>query len=163
MKLQHVNNTYNTYNEPSKLHLGDGTHIKSEEGATQGDPVSMQMYAVSSRKIIDSLDANTVDVAQAWFADDSAAAAKLLNLYSWWKHLNEVGPLYGYFPNAPKTWLILKSPDNLERARELFGPDVKITTDGKRHIGAALGTDEFKHGFIRNKVDNWLKDIEELA
>ena len=59
------------YNEQAKLHLGDGTHITSEEGATQGDPVSMQMYAVSSRKIIDSLDANTVDVAQVWFADDS--------------------------------------------------------------------------------------------
>ena len=44
----------NTYNKPSKLHLGDGTHITSEEGATQGDPASMQMYAVSSRKIIDS-------------------------------------------------------------------------------------------------------------
>ena len=64
------------------------TLITSEEGATQGDPVSMQMYAVSSRKIIDSLDANTVDVAQAWFADDSAAAAKLMNLCNWWQHLN---------------------------------------------------------------------------
>ena len=51
----------------------------------------------------------------------------------------------------------------MERARELFGPHVKITTNGKRHIGAALGTEEFKHDFIRNKVNNWLKDIEELA
>ena len=134
--------------------MGDGTHITSEEGATQEAPFSMQMYAVSSRKIIDSLDANTVNVVQAWFRDDSAAAAKLMNLYILWQHLNKVGPLYGYFPSAAKTWLILKSPDNLERARELFGPDVKITTDGKRHIGAALGTEEIKHGFIRNKVNN---------
>ena len=103
----------------------------------------MQMYSVSSRKVIDSLDTNTEDVAQVWFADDSAAAAKIMNLYRWWMHLNEVVPTYGYFPNAQKTVLVLKSPVNMERARELFGPDVKITADGKRHIGAALGTQEF--------------------
>ena len=78
----------NSYSEPSKLHLGDGSFIMSQEGATQGDPVAMQMYAVSSREAINSLDANTEDVAQVWFADDSIAAAKLANLYDWWVHLN---------------------------------------------------------------------------
>ena len=121
----------NSYSEPSKLHLGDGSFIMSQEGATQGDPVAMQMYAVSSRKAINSLDANTEDVAQVWFADDSIAAAKLANLYDWWVHLNRIGPMYGYFPNAPKTVLVLKSPNDEQRARDMFGTHVKITTEGK--------------------------------
>ena len=53
-----------------------------EEGATQSDSFCMQMYAVSSWKIIDSLDANAVDVAQVWLDDDSGAAVKLLKLYN---------------------------------------------------------------------------------
>ena len=153
----------NTYKEPAKLHLGDGTVIMSEEGATQGDPLAMQMYAVSSRKIIDSLDANTEDVDQVWFADDSAAGGGLENVYNWWLHINDVGPMYGYYPNPPKTHVILKSPELQERAREMFGPHVKITTEGKRHIGAALGTEDFKASYIRSKVEKWVKDVEELV
>ena len=78
--------------------FGDGTVIMSEEGATQGDPLSMQMYAVSSRKTINSLDTNTEGVRQVWFADDSAAGAALDNLHHWWLHLNEIRPINGYNP-----------------------------------------------------------------
>jgi hypothetical protein len=153
----------NTYKEPAKLHLGDGTVIMSEEGATQGDPLAMQMYAVSSRKIIDSLHDNTRDVDQVWFADDSAGAGGLDDVFNWWMHLNQIGPMYGYYPNPPKTHVILKSPELQERARVLFGPHVKITIEGKRHIGAALGSEGFKSSYIRGKVEKWMKDLEELV
>ena len=67
----------NTYKEPAKLHLGDGSHILSEEGTTHGDPLAMAMYAISTRPLIESLKTNAKDVAQVWFADDSAGAGKI--------------------------------------------------------------------------------------
>lgn len=153
----------NTYKEPAKLHLGDGTYIMSEEGATQGDPLAMPMYAISTCNIINSLKENVPAASQVWFADDSAAGGKLEPLMRWWTHLNEVGPRYGYHPKPSKTWLILKDPDLLDRAKELFGQNIKMTTEGKRHIGAALGTDDFKREFVNKKVEKWVEDVHQLA
>ena len=154
----------NSYKEPARLHLGDGTFLLSKEGATQGDNVAMPMYSLSTRKPIEELKQAAPETMQVWFADDSADAGKLNDINIWWEKLNEIGPAYGYYPNAPKTWLILKSPELRERAEELFGGSgVNITTDGKRHIGAALGTQEFKEAYVMKKVQKWKSDVKELS
>ena len=153
----------NTYKEPVKLHLGDGSFIVSEEGVTQGDPLAMHMYALSTRKVIDTLDRETNNVTQVWYADDSAGGGKLGNVHRWWTLLNNVGPKYGYHPKASKTWLVVKSPELVLRARQLFGEEVKITSEGHRHIGSALGSDEFRRDFIRSKVEKWLVDLKQLV
>ena len=80
----------NTYKEPSRLHLGDGTFIYSNEGTIQGDPLAMAMYAVSTRPTIDSLSSEIDDVAQVWFADDSSGAGKLLALKASYAHKIEI-------------------------------------------------------------------------
>ena len=68
------------------------------------------------------------------------------------------------FPNAGKTILIVKGTENLPKARVLFGKTgVKISTEGERHLGAALGSDSFKDQYVSNKVDGWVSDIGELA
>ena len=36
-------------------------------------------------------------------------------LKEWWDHIVKLGPDYGYFPNATKTWLIVKE-DHMEEA-----------------------------------------------
>ena len=55
--------------------------------------------------------------------------------------LKRIGPAYGYYPKPAKTYLILKDQSMQQRAEELFGRDgVKITAEGKRHIGAVIGT-----------------------
>ena len=54
----------------------------------------------------------------------------------------------------------------LEMAREVFGPEengVKITTRGKRHLGAPIGSTEFKEQFVRGKVEKWVNDVRQLA
>ena len=40
---------------------------------------------------------------------------------------------------------------------------MKITLDGHRHIGAALGSEEFETEYVTAKVDKWIKDVEELT
>jgi len=153
----------NSYKEPSKLHLGDGSYILSEEGVTQGDPLAMAMYALATKDIIDTLREKHPEVFQTWYADDASSCGKLEKLALWWNFLNEIGPKYGYFPKPSKTWLILKNPELLDKARELFGNEVKITTEGHRHIGAALGSESFKKEFISLKVDKWVTDVKNLS
>ena len=154
----------NCYKEPARLHLGDQTFIYSREGATQGDNLAMAMYSLSTRELIDDLKQAAPETLQVWFADDSADAGKLREIHKWWMRLKEIGPAYGYFPNAPKCWIILKSPELRELAEELFGADgVNITTEGKRHIGAALGSEEFKEEFVKEKVQKWTADVHELS
>ena len=159
--FQYLNNSYNS---PSKLHLGDGTFILSEEGVTQGDNLAMAKYAVSTRPLINSLKNETDQVKQVWFADDSAGAGSLDSLKTWWNHLKEKGSSYGYYPKPTKTHLILKNPDQLQRAEDLFAGDgVKITVEGNRHIGAVLGTDAYKEQYITEKIEKWIADVKELA
>ena len=70
----------------------------------------------------------------------------------WWQHLKEEGPAYGYFPKPTKTHLIVKNLEDLERAQLLFAGDgVKVTIDGERHIGAVVGSDEFRKEYIAKK------------
>ena len=52
----------------------------------------------------------------------------------------------------------------LQRAEEAFAREgIQITTEGERHIGAPLGSEEFKSEFVSRKVTNWPKDVVELA
>ena len=60
-----------------------------------------------------------------------------------------MGPDFVYFPNAVKTCLIVK-PQHL---RTLFyGSGVIITESGRRHLGSALGTNDFMKSYVQNKV-----------
>ena len=123
----------------------------------------MQMYSVASRRIVENLKGVVGEVKQVWYADDCAGAGSLRDLHQWWSHLADTGPLYGYFPNVSKTCIVVKSEEMAVRARNIFGPEIKITTEGKRYVGAALGTEEFKMSYVKAKVEKWVEDVEELA
>ena len=91
-------------------------------------------------------------------------ASKLEELKIWWDHLNSQGRAYGYHPNAPKTYVILKDSSLEEKAREIFGNDnVNITTAGHRHLGAVIGSNEFKEQYVQEKVAKWTNDILTLS
>ena len=156
----------NSYNTPARLYLNDGTYILSKEGATQGDNLAMGKYAIATRPLINSLAAETVDEKniQVWFADDSTSGGTITGVKKWWDHLKEMGPKYGYYPKPSKTHIIVKNEADMEKVREIFGDEgIKITSEGQRHIGAALGSEKFKKEFVENKVKNWVKDVEELS
>ena len=158
----------NSYNKPAKLYLADGSFLLSEEGVTQGDNLAMAMYALSTKPLIECLTYARGMVEerfkQVWFADDSTGVGELEKIKMWWENLKAEGPAFGYFPKPSKTHLIVKNRADLERAQELFeGDGVNITLDGERHIGAVIGSDEFRVKYINTKVEKWIKDIEKLA
>ena len=65
----------------------------SKEEVTQGDPLSMAIYALSTRKLIETLREKAPDVLQAWFADDDTAVASIVNLRVYWEQLKTIGPM----------------------------------------------------------------------
>jgi hypothetical protein len=64
---------------------------------------------------------------------------------------------------AKKTVLILKNSNDLHRATKLFTPlGVKVSCSGERHLGAVVGTDEYKTKYVKSQVQSWVKSVEDL-
>ena len=106
-----------------------GGEICSSEGTTQGDRMGMAVYALALLPLVSLL---LDELRQAWFADDAAATRELLTIRRWWTRLCELGHLFGYFPNAEKSWLVVKH-EYLPKAEQLFADlGVKITSAGRR-------------------------------
>ena len=154
----------NTYRVPSRLFIIGGGEIKSFEGTTQGDPLAMQFYALGTNPLLRLLQAQVPEVKQVWLADDATGAGRLDKLKEWWDKVILEGTKLGYFVNQHKSWLILKNPDELATAQNIFeNSQIKITTSGKRHLGAALGSQDFKKEYISEKVEQWMKEIGKLS
>ena len=117
--------------------------------STQGDPFAM-------------LDSEG-EVKQVWYADDASASGGLASVHSWWDKLSRIGPAFGYFANASKTWLVTKE-EHLDRAKEVFhDTNVNITCHGRPYLGAPLGTDDYTKDFVREKVNSWISELRLLA
>ena len=150
----------NTYREDIHLFI-EGETLLSQEGTTQGDPLAMAMYAIATSPLIHRL--KDKKIRQVWFADDATAGGNLNHLRSWWDNITTIGPDYGYLPNSAKTCLIVKD-SKLEEANIIFkGTGLSITTEGKRHLGAALGTQSFVKEFVQLKVKNWVQELDRLS
>ena len=78
----------NTCRYAAALYTG-GDILFSEEGTTQGDPLTMPMYALATLPLSDQLP-NTVT--QVWYANDVCACGSIVKLRDWWDRLHQVGP-----------------------------------------------------------------------
>jgi len=146
------------------LFVTGGAELSSREGTTQGDPLAMSFYGLSTVPLQQKLRDIESEILQVWLADDATGAGKLRKLRRWWDAIIAIGAMYGYYVNEDKSWLILKDPEHLELAREIFsGTNIKITTAGKRHLGASLGSMEFRAEYASEKVDKWCREIERLS
>ena len=154
----------NSYRKPARLYLRDGSSILSQEGVTQGDNAAMAFYAIATRPLIEKLRAHNPGIKQVWFADDAAASGSIESLKEFWESIQRDGSDFGYHPNASKSVLIVKNPANLSEAKRIFQDmNIIITSDGERHLGAVVGSEDFKKQFIEEKVGKWVKDIRKLS
>ena len=125
----------------------------------------MGLYGLGIKPLIDNL-AEVIDIEkciQVWYADDSSASGELEEMKKWWDRLCSIGPKYGYHPLPSKTVLIVKE-EQKQKAVEIFGgTQVQITTKGERHMGAVVGSEQFKKQYVENKVSKWVQDVQALA
>ena len=69
----------------------------------------------------------------------------------------------GYFPNSQKCWLIVK-PEKERPATEIFSETtINITTEVRKHLGAALGSRVFFEDYVDKKVREWVAQVTRLA
>ena len=77
--------------------------------------------------------------------------------------MHELGRKFGYFSQVSKSWLIIK-PEVEGKAKAIFqGSGVQITTEGKRHLGASLGSTKYKEEYLSSKVDEWIAQLRILS
>ena len=144
------------------IHLFVGKEvILSQEGTTQGDPLAMAFFALASIPLIKAIAVDTAT--QVWFADDAACGSDLVCLKQWWDKLLLMGPKYGYFPNAAKTYLVVKPEKQGEADRIFQDTNITICEAGKRYLGGTLGSGAFAREFVLEKVTNWVHELDRLA
>ena len=60
--------------------------------------------------------------------------------------------------------MIVKDQADFNLAQKIFGPlGVTVTCEGQRHLGAVVGTEEYRRKYVLEKVTKWVKDINQLA
>ena len=70
---------HNTYQQPAQLFVDDQV-LLSDEGTTQGDPLSMAFYALATVPLAQQCK---VDLSgKVWFADDAAGSSSVLTLHT---------------------------------------------------------------------------------
>ena len=128
-----------TFFTQCRLFISRGEEITSAEGTRQGNPSAMSIYTLGSLPLLNMT--TTENTKYAAYADDISCVEILRNILTWWSKLNTFVPKIGYFPKADKSWLIVK-PGKYEAAKSIFkDTSFNITNDGKRHIGAVVGTE----------------------
>jgi len=102
--------TFNCYRHAAQLvirHSGQpGSVILSQEGVTQGDPISMVIYGVVLTPLTESVQEAQPDILQAWYADDSSFAGSAPAIAAAMCMILEKGPARGYYPEPSKSILI---------------------------------------------------------
>ena len=64
---------------------------------------------------------------------------------------------------AIKSCLIVKE-EMKDLATDIFkDTGITITTEGQKHLGAVIGSPEFKRIFTKNLVDKWVLELQELS
>ena len=73
------------------------------------------------------------------------------------------GPILGYYPNASESWLTVKS-EHFSAATGMFkGTGINITKHGRKHLGAVIGSEDYKKEYVKEKVNDWVASLKKLA
>ena len=59
--------------------------------------------------------------------------------------------------------LIVKDPEKVNECKQIFAGTINITVEGKRHLGAVIGSEEFKDIYINEKINKWVSNIQKLS
>ena len=77
--------------------------------------------------------------------------------------LLSLGPLYGYYPNANKTYFIVKL-QLYNSEKQLFQDnDIQVTCHSQRHLDAAIGSWLFTEEYVSKKVKTWSDELLTLS
>ena len=142
--------------------IGKSVIIPSQEGVTQGDPLSMICYGIAILPLIRMLKREFPTAKQQWYADDGSTAGYFSDIRAQFERLQQIGPNYGYFPESSKSILVVAS-HNFEQAKVVFADLNFQVVTGSRYLGSFIGETMERDSWIANKVDDWVHSIKKLA
>ena len=121
-----------------------GTDITSREWSTQSGPFSMAIYGIGITPLINMsivILSNEYSSANVMaYANDFSASRNLQDLRRWRNVLTEIGPKFGYYSEATKTWLVVKPCASEKVESVFFGSKIKITMKVRRYLRGSVGT-----------------------
>ena len=124
----------------------------------------MPFYALGTSILLDRLKLISRITSQVSLAIDITGAGKILDLRIWWTMTISESKRFGYYVSESKSWLIIKNPNHFDHAQNIFkDTGIKITCEGKRHLGAVIGSEDFKSEYVREKISNWPQEIIKLT
>ena len=114
--------------------------------------------------LLEHLKISSPNVKNVCLADDITGAGKLSKLKCWRTSVISEGSKIGYNVNEKKSWLITKNEQLLHEAKDMFSDtNIKFTTEGQRHLGATIGSSDFRTAYATEKVKNWCEEMEKLC
>jgi len=143
-------------------HNGTGHFLHSQEGVTQGDPVAMVAYGLSTLPLICQLKTEFPELQHAWYADDSAVAGSWMHISHHFHHLQQLGSTYGYFPESTKSVLVV-SPSHQLAAQAFFSTLGVPVCTGHCYLGGFIGEPTKLDSWLLPKIDHWLLGIHQLT
>ena len=120
-----------------------GTDITSRERSTQRGPVSMAIFDIGITPLINMLIvilSNEYSANVMVYANDFSASRNLQDLRRWLNALTEIGPKFGHYFEAIKTWLVFKPCASEKVESVFFGSKIKITMEVRRYLRGLVGT-----------------------
>ena len=100
---------------------------------------------------------------KSFYEDDGAGAGTLETVHEWCTSLLAQGPKYGFFLNASKKILLVKS-EHYERALQIIaGCGVNGTTEATTYLGRYVGPRETCDQLTRGKVGKLITHLEKLS
>ena len=123
----------------------------------------MGAYALGLSVLQSKVSQNNTGTKYIAYADDLVGAGKLQEIKNIWVEICKHGPPLGYNPNATKSCLIVKEGVK-DLAMDIFkDTGITITAESQKHLGAVIGSPEFKSTFVKNLVDKWVLELQELS
>jgi hypothetical protein len=150
---------------------GATTLLLCEEGTAQGCPVSMAFYAVGTLPAATALRDWSPPAPGRWefgqYADDVGGGGTAEAAAAFFQQLQAAGPAVGLYPRDDKSWALVKGgPEHVERARAAFakaGLRVQLTSEGRRYLGAWVGTEAGERAYVAEKAAAWEDCVHAFA
>ncbi len=117
---------------------------------------------MSSIPLISSLEHPDGLCKQVWYADDASACGEMVSLREWFNELKMKGPLFGYFPEPSKCFLVVKEIFVCVAEKVFEGSGVNVVCS-HRLLGGVIGSDSGKNQFVSEQVKQWASELECLA
>jgi hypothetical protein len=158
--------TFNCYRHASMLILrrpGKPCHIiLSNEGVTQGCPLSMILFGLGVLPIAEKMRQAEPSVVQAWFADDSAMSGPAKRVAAAYALLELIGPARGYFPEPAKS-IVVCQESKMDQARRTLERFQFQYCDGHRYVGGFIGSAAARARWLAPKILDWVYGVNQLA